>query len=229
MDQDGDPALGSRPAPIGGDTMKALARVAPLLAVVLGLAACDGAAPTEPVEPPFDADVEFFLAEAGTSEGASPAQRATAAVAHAHGILERATAFVNEHPSDEAERMLAGARSACAAADEALAAERWVPAARQALRCAVGARMAVLQARADRGGHLEARAEQAVERAAELVARASGLVDSASPPRAGQVLAEAEDHLAEARRALEAGHFRAAIVRAVRAGVLAQSIIQVLG
>jgi hypothetical protein len=208
--------------------MKPWSRIIPALALALGLAACD-AAPTEPVEPPFDADVEFFLAEAGTSERASRAERATAAVAHAQGMLERATASVSEHPSDEAVRILALARSACDAADQALAAERWVAAAQNALRCATGARMAVLQARADQQGHLEARAEQAVERAGELVGQAASLVNSASPPRAAQVLAEAEAHLAEARRALEAGQFRAAIARAVRAGMLAQRIIQVLG
>ncbi|CAN5810540.1 hypothetical protein BH23GEM11_BH23GEM11_07670 [soil metagenome] len=208
--------------------MKPWSRTIPALALVLGLAACD-AAPTEPAEPPFDADVEFFLAEAGTPERASRAERATAAVAHAHGILERATFFVSEHPSDEADRILALARSGCDAADGAFEAERWVAAAQNALRCATGARMAVLQARADRAGPLEARAEQAVERAGELVAQAAGLVDTSTPPRAAQVLAEAEGHLAEARRALEAGQFRAAIARAVRAGMLAQRIIQVLG
>jgi len=208
--------------------MKPWSRIIPALALALALAACD-AAPTEPVEPAFDADVEFFLAEAGTPDRASPAVRATAAVAHAHEILERATAFVSEHPSDDAERVLSLARSACDAADQALAAERWVAAAQNALRCATGARMAVLQARADRAAHLEARAEQAVERAGELVAQAAALVDASTPPRAAQVLAEAEDLLAEARRALEAGQFRAAIARAVRAGMLAQRIIQVLG
>jgi hypothetical protein len=208
--------------------MKPWSRIIPALALALGLAACDGA-PTEPVEPPFDADVEFFLAEAGTSERASRGERATAAVAHAHEILERATAFVNGHPSEEADRILTLARSACDAADGALQAERWAAAAQGALRCATGARLAVLQARADQQGHLEARAEQAVERAGELVAQASALVDSSAPPRAAQVLAEAEGHLAEARRALDAGQFRAAIARAVRAGMLAQRIIQVLG
>ncbi|TVP46677.1 MAG: hypothetical protein EA350_06685 [Gemmatimonadales bacterium] len=200
----------------------------PALVLALSLAACDGA-PTEPVAPPFDTDVEFFLAEAGTSERASRGERATAAVAHAHALLERASAFVSEHPSEEAERILALARSACESADEALQAGRWVAAAQGSLRCATGARMAVLQARADGTGHLEVRAEQAVERAGELVARAAALVHSSTPPRAAQLLADAEGHLAEARRALGAGQFGDAIARAVRAGMLAQRIIQVLG
>jgi hypothetical protein len=208
--------------------MKFRTRVIPVLALALGLAACDSA-PTEPVEAPFDADVEFFLAEAGSSEHASHAERAAAAVAHAREVLERATAFVSEHPSDEARRILGSARSACDAADRALEAERWVPAAQGALRCAVGARMAALQARADQNGLLESRAEQAVERAGDLVDQAAALVDSSSPPRAAQLLAEAESHLDAARRALEAGQYRAAIARAVRAGMLAQRLIQVLG
>lgn len=74
------------------------------------------------------------LSPCSSSPWASHAERVTAAVAQVHGILDRATAFVSEYPSDEANRILALARSACDAAVQALEAERWVPAAQQALR-----------------------------------------------------------------------------------------------
>jgi HEPN domain-containing protein len=159
----------------------------------------------------------------------NPEERARAAVAAAHQLLERAIELAGPDPRPEIADALREAKDHCDAAKRALDAGDWETAFREARECAKIARrvIAILS-----GGipddRLEEHAQEMVAKAAELYERAVEVAGDDPRPEVQRALDHAHELLEKAREALGDGDFREAIRLARESASLSKRIIDAL-
>jgi hypothetical protein len=154
---------------------------------------------------------------------------AIAVVDHADDLLQRAIALAGDDPQPEVAQALDTAEGYLLRAKEALANEHW----REVI--GLGYQSAALSKRVigffthDRPSDgLQARAEQAVQHAKNLLAQADELVGDDSRPEVQGHLAKARELISQADNALQEEHWRRAIAKAHEAARVLYHLIRIL-
>jgi hypothetical protein len=141
-----------------------------------------------------------------------PEAKATAAVAAATALLERAVALAGDDVEPPIARALTAARAFCTSARVALETERWRLAVADARACARISRAVIVRLSAGIDPALLAeRAEEAIAHAGAVLERVSEEAGPTPEPRVAELLQEAGDFLGRAIVAFDEERYRVAI------------------